>query len=163
MLTRSSPTLRGGVFKWGAMAHRRLSVPQATTCLLCGAIGWRFESPMVGTEFEGGWLTGPLLAMHFVGTLLFLLALVMTFIVRRTAAAIALLACLLCLPLYLFFTTPGPYRWIFGGEWLYYRASFVWDWPAVVGIVAVALAGYAAVRNLPAAVRKPSARDNRTV
>jgi hypothetical protein len=65
------------------------------------------------TEFSGGRLTGPLLKMADLGFLLFLLALILAFFFRRTAATIAIAAALLCLPFYLFFLVPGPYLWIF--------------------------------------------------
>jgi hypothetical protein len=40
----------------------------------------------------------------------------LTFSFRRTGSVIALLACLLCLPLYLLLTAAGPFRWVVGGE-----------------------------------------------
>ena len=86
----------------------KTKLAQAAACLVCAVVVWRYGSDLEGTEFSGGWLTGPLLDMKDVGTLLFVLALLLTFVYRRIAAATTLVASLLCLPLYLYFTTPGP-------------------------------------------------------
>ena len=97
----------------------KTKITQSAVCLLCAVIVWKYGSDLEGTEFSGGWLTGPLLDMEETGSLLFVLALLLTFFYRRIAAATTLIACLLCLPLYLYFTAPGPYplglqRRIFG-------------------------------------------------
>jgi len=54
--------------------------------------------------------------MADLGSLLFLVALLMTMFFPRVAAAIALVAALLCLPFYLYILMSGPYRQIFKGE-----------------------------------------------
>jgi hypothetical protein len=75
---------------------------------------------------------------------LFVLALGLTFVVRRIAAATILLACLLCLPLFLYFSVPGFIHWIFSGEYkVLLQASFVWDWWSIGGIVVLTLAAFA--------------------
>jgi hypothetical protein len=46
---------------------------QAASCLIFLLVWWRNESfvaPLAGTEFSGGWLTGPLLNFHILGGLL---------------------------------------------------------------------------------------------
>src|ERR1700730_7122881 len=90
---------------------------QAAICLLCIILVWNYRSDLEGTEFSGGWLTGPLLDMKYVGSFMFILALLLTLPYRRIAAAIATVASLLCLPLYLYFTAPGPFLWAFRGEY----------------------------------------------
>jgi hypothetical protein len=99
------------------LRHRNQKSLQAAGSLLCAAIAWRFVLDLEGTEFSGGRITGPVLQLQTVGTLLFLLAATFTFPFRRTASVIALLACLPCLPLYLLLTAAGPFRWVVGGEW----------------------------------------------
>ena len=129
---------------------RKAKLKQATVFLLCAAIAWRYGSSTQGTEFSGGRLAGLLLDMKDVGSLLFFLALPLTFFYRRIAAAIALVACLLCLPLYLYFTAPGPFRRLFNdAEWsVPPLANFVWDSWTVTGIVVLAITAYFGVRGL---------------
>ena len=64
----------------------KIKMMQAAACLLCAAIVWRYGSSLEGTAFSG-WVTGPLLDMEDVGSLLFRLALLLTFFYRRIAAA----------------------------------------------------------------------------
>jgi hypothetical protein len=127
----------------------KTKLKQAAACLLC-AVVWRYGPPLEGTEFSGGWATGPILHMNDVGTLLFVLALLLTFFYRRIAAAVTVVACLLCLPLYLYFTAPGPFRRFFSrAEWsVPLQASFVWNKWAIGGIVALAIAAYVSLRSL---------------
>ena len=72
----------------------------------------------------------------------------LTFLYRRIAAVVTVAACVLCLPVYLEFIAPGPFRWVvrnvgFKGEWkTFLRADFAWDAWAVAGIVSVAIALY---------------------
>jgi hypothetical protein len=62
---------------------------QAISFLLCLCLALQVTSGLDGTEFSGGSLTGPLLSMADIGTLLFILALVLTFLFPRVAAAIS--------------------------------------------------------------------------
>jgi hypothetical protein len=126
----------------------KTKVGQAACCLLCAVVALRFGFDLEGSEFSGRTVTGPLLGMLNIGAVLFLSALLLTFFIRRIAASIALLACLLCLPLYLLFTAPGPFRRVVGGEWKTWLVSnFVWDWWSVAGIVTCALAACACFRS----------------
>ncbi len=102
---------------------------------------WVHLDDFGASEFRGGRLTGPLFKMAVLGSLLFLLALLRTFFLRRTAATIALAATLFCFPFYLYILMPGPYRWIFKGEYtipLY--QLFHWDNWAVVGVFSLLFA-----------------------
>ena len=122
-------------------AGRKMKLWQAGSCVLCAAINRRYKIDLWGTEFSGGWVTGRLLDFKVAGDLLLLLATPMTFVFRRIAAAIILLAGLLCLPLYLLFTAPGPFRTLVGGEWKTpLSANWAWDWWTIVGIATVGLA-----------------------
>ena len=95
-------------------------------------------------------LTGPILDMFDAGTLLFLCALVLTFFYPRIAAAIALAACLSSLPMYPYFATPGPFRWIFRGEYSVPAPSnFVWNGWTMAGILSIFAAAYICIRSFP--------------
>lgn len=96
---------------------RKLALQQTAiyllSAILCGRVGFSLG----GTEFSGGRMTGPLLSMNDIGSLLFVVALFWASFYGRIAAAAGLIACLLCFPVYLYFAAPGPFRWIFRGEY----------------------------------------------
>ena len=103
------------------------------------------------SEFSGGRLTGPLFEMASIGSLLFLPALLLTFIFRRIAATIAIAAALLCFPLYSYVLLPGPYRWIFKGEYsVPLDRPFHWDNWAVVGVLSLVCAAILSLRSYSA-------------
>jgi hypothetical protein len=132
-------------------------VYQASSCVLCVFLALKDTDGLEGTEFSGGWLTGPLLSMADIGTLLFVLAVVATFVFPRVAAAIGLASSLLCLPLYLFDIAPVPFAQVFarGHEFKGYVApGFHWHtWP-VAGLLALALTVYLCTRRIAATSRK---------
>lgn len=110
---------------------------------------WRYAYSLEGTEFSGGRLTGLLLNMKTAGALLFVLAGVMIFFYRRIAAAITILASLLCLPFYLYFAAPGPFRSVFGGEYsVPLGDKFVLDARTVFGILLFAITTFVSLRTL---------------
>jgi hypothetical protein len=120
---------------------------QAAACLVSVAVLWIHLDDFGASEFSGGRLTGRLLRMADLGSLFFLLALVLMFFLRRTAATIALFAVLLCLPFYLYILMPGPYRWIFKGE--YYvplNRPFHWDTWAAIGVFSLLFAAILSIR-----------------
>lgn len=89
--------------------------------------------------------------MFDVGTLLFPCALLLTFFYPRIAAAIALAACLSCLPLYLYFAAPGPFRWIFRDEYSVPAPSnFVGNGWTMTGILSIFAAVYVCIRTFSA-------------
>ena len=58
-------------------AMKKLSnqkVWQAIACLACASELWLYLDEFGASEFSGGWLTGPLLRMADLGSLLFLVA-----------------------------------------------------------------------------------------
>ncbi len=129
--------------------HRIHQFTQSAWCLICAMAVWRYAYSLEGTEFSGGRLTGLLLDMKDAGGLLFILACAMMFFYRRIAAAIAILASLLCLPLYLYFVAPGSFRWLFGGEYsVPLRASFVWDAWTILWITLLAITTFVALKIL---------------
>lgn len=121
----------------------------AVSCLVCVIVALRNTNGLEGTEFSGGWLTGPLLSMIDTGTVLFVLALILTFIYPRIAGAIALASSLLSLPLYLYFIAPVTFNQIFGfGHQFKVQPSggFHWDrWP-IVGVLTLAVTVYVCLR-----------------
>jgi hypothetical protein len=107
-------------------------------CVLCVIIGIKYSAPLDGTEFGGGSVTGPVLTVHSVSLVLFVVSAIVIFASRGGATIIALVACLLSLPLYLYFTVPGLFRRVFLGEYsVPLSASVVWDTWALAGIAAI--------------------------
>jgi hypothetical protein len=132
----------------------------AGVCLLCAIAGWMFSGGLEGSEFSGGRITGPLLGIHDLSSFVFLLAFGLTFRYRRAAAAVALVAALLSLPLYLYFIAPGPFRALFPGPWnVLASSSFVWNTAAIAAILLVGIAAGISVRT----VRRPGAEIGATV
>lgn len=120
----------------------------AIACLACGVVFWIHSDDFGASEFSGGRLTGPLLKMADLGSLLFLPALLLTFFLRRTAAIIALAAALLCFPFYSYVLLPGPYRWIFKGEYsVALDRPFHWDSWAAAGVLSLVCAAVLSLRS----------------
>ena len=90
----------------------RRNLTQAAACLICAIPAWRYSIVLEGTEFSGGTVTGPLLSFEGAAAELFVLGLVLAFLYRRIAAVVTVAACVLCLPVYLQFIAPGPFRWV---------------------------------------------------
>jgi len=135
--------------------HAKQKLWQAIGCLVCVVLTWAYADDLGASEFSGGRVTGPVLTMFDSGTLLFVAALVVTFLYPRVAAVIALAASLLCLPLYLYFTAPGPFRWVFRGEYkVPLQASFVWSKWAIAGILSLGVTDYVCLHNLSVLSRK---------
>lgn len=125
----------------------------ALVCLVGVFVALRNSSGLDGTEFSGGWLTGPLLSMTDVGTILFLLALIVTFVSARVGAAIGLAASLLCLPLYVYFIAPVPFSQVFGfGHEFKVQPSggLHWDRWAIAGVLTLAATVYVCLSNFAA-------------
>jgi hypothetical protein len=137
---------------------------QATSFLLCFCLALRVTSGLDGTEFSGGWLTGPLLSMADVGIVLFVPAFLLIFVMSRLAAAIGLLSSLLCVPLCCFFIAPLPFAHVFarGHEFnVQPTPGFHWHaWP-VVTLFAAALACYLCFRRFTVSGRMPSPPQTR--
>ena len=132
---------------------------QAVSFLLCACLALQVTNGLDGTEFSGGWLTGPLLSMADSGMLLFILAIVLTFLIPRVAAAIGLGSSLLCAPVCCFFIAPLPFAHVFarGIEFSSQPTpGFHWRiWP-VTTLVAVVLASYLCIRRFVVSGLKPT-------
>ena len=121
---------------------------QAIACLICTAVLWAQLDFSGASEFSGGRVTGPVFSMANLGGSFFLLAMLIAFVFRRTAATITLMAALLCLPFYLYILMPGPYRRIFKGEYSApLQQHFQWDNWAVVGLLSLFVAVFLSLRN----------------
>ncbi len=119
------------------------NLTQAAACLICAIPAWRYSIVLEGTEFSGGTVGGPLTSIESAGAYLLVLGLVLTFLYRRIAAVVTVVACALCLPIYLDFVAPGPFRWVFRGKYMgSLAADYVWDAWGAAGIVSVAIALY---------------------
>lgn len=118
----------------------------ATGCVLCAAISSVYQFDVEGTEFSAGTFTRHLVRMHDVGNDLFILALIFMFIHSRAAVASALVAAFLCLPLYLYFLYPRPFRRAFPGEYKYWDDSFHWNSWLISAIVLIVFTVFLSVR-----------------
>lgn len=114
----------------------RQNVWQAIAFLACsGSVLLIHLDDFGASKFSGGWLAGKILTMADIGALLFLSALVFTVFVPRAGAIVALVAIVLCFPLYLYVVMPGPYKRIFKGEYsVPLQRGLVWNTWALAGI-----------------------------
>jgi hypothetical protein len=130
---------------------RKLSkeqMTQAVACIACVVVFWVRGDDFGASEFSGGWLTGALLRMADLGALFFLVALVLTFFLRRAAAIIAFVAALFCLPFYLYILMPGPYRSLFKGEYsVPLDRAFHWDSWSAGGVLSLCFIAVLSLRN----------------
>jgi hypothetical protein len=130
--------------------QRRQQVSQAACCLLCMFLISRWlDEP---GELIGGWLTGPLFHMADAGWVLFALAFLLTFVYRRVAASIGLIACALCTPLSIYIAAPGHLRWLFRSE-LLASDTAVWSLSRSVNLLALIVTTYVCVRGVSAGHR----------
>jgi hypothetical protein len=127
-------------------------VLQAAACLLCAAVAWKFSVVgLVGTEFSGGRLTGPLLTLSISGFGVFVLTLILTFMFQRLAAIGALVASLLCLPLYFYFLVPGFVQRMIPGDYsVHVQGIFVWNGWAFLGMLTLAIVVYLSLHSVTA-------------
>jgi hypothetical protein len=128
---------------------------QAITILLCVVVAWTQADRVDGSEFIGGRVTGPIFSLFESGILVFVLAILLTFIYRRVAAVMGMAASFLCLPLYLYFTAPGPFRFFFRGIYsVPLQSNFVWDNGVIGGMLTLAGAVFVCSRSLSDAGHK---------
>jgi hypothetical protein len=112
---------------------------------MCAIVALRNTKGLEVTEFSGGWLTGPLLLMTEIGTVLFALAFIVAFLFPRIAAGIALVSLALCLPLYLYFIAPVHFNQIVGSGHEFKvppSKDFHADVWALAGLLILAVTGY---------------------
>jgi hypothetical protein len=120
---------------------------QATMCLLCAIAAWKSFEDLTGTELIGRNVTGPIIHLAAIGAILLLIAMFTTFIVLRVAAVGALVAAILCLPLYVYRTVPRLFVRVSGGEWADPpQARFVWHGWSIMGILNTIIVVYLCYR-----------------
>jgi hypothetical protein len=131
------------------MADKRQRLLQVAVCISCAVATLLYSADLGDSEFGAGRLTSRILGLSDIGTLLFLVASLLAFFLKKTAAGIALTASVLCLPLYLYSLAPGPFRSVFRGEYsVPFRHSFEWDKSSVVGICLLMVALFICTRGL---------------
>ena len=119
----------------------------AVGCLLCAVAAWNSSADFIGTEFSGGSVTGRTLDASLGGAALYLVALVAIFIVPRAAGILALVASILCLPIYVYRILPRLFVQVSGGEWIDPpRAPFVCDGWSIGGVLAGVLVAWSCLR-----------------
>ena len=127
----------------------RPKIPIVASCIVCTIVTWRFSDFLGSSEFSGGSVTGPLLNLQNVSGYLFPVAAITAFWDRRASAGIALVACLLAVPLYAYFVAPGPFRRLFDGVYsVPSTGSLFWDLWSIAAIAAVVTAAFVSVRTL---------------
>jgi hypothetical protein len=114
---------------------RVMLIPACLASIFTSSHGfWTFD----GTEFGGGSLA----QNNYTGGLLLVLAAILIFKFPKAASAIAIVACFLSVPLYLYLLYPRPFRKYWPGEWkspVWPRESFVWDGWWAFGTLSVVL------------------------
>jgi hypothetical protein len=119
---------------------------QAAAYFLCAVLILRDPYGLEGSEFSGGWLTGRLMDSQMVGLLVMGAAVILAFVSTRIAALAALVASLLCWPLYLYFVVPGVFRFAFRGEYSVPMAHrFVADKWALQSILALLVVDFLSI------------------
>lgn len=117
----------------------------AGTRALALLIDWQNTDGLAGTEFSGGWLTGPLLSMADFALIALGLAVVLAFVFPRVAAVLGLVSSGLCLPYYLFTIAPDPFARAFarGHEFSVPPAPGVhlYRWPTAGTLIAAVTIG----------------------
>ena len=135
---------------------------QAASFILCVVVAWTQADQVDGSEFIGGRVTGPVFRLFDLGIFVFVLAIVFTFIYRRAGALTGVVASLLCLPFYIYFTAPGSFRAVFKGIYsVPLQSNFVWDQGMVAGMLTLVVAILVSMRNFPAARQQRDADAHR--
>jgi hypothetical protein len=116
---------------------------QAAVCLLCGVASWNSLEDLTGTEAVGGSVTGPMIDAAAIGTILSVLAAVGSLIWPRIAAADGLVACVLCLPLYIYRILPRFFRIIFPGPYKGQPGgALIWHGWSIAGVLTSVIVVY---------------------
>jgi hypothetical protein len=124
--------------------------------LLCVVVMWEYGYVFVfaGTEASGGVITGPIENLYDISFLLFIIALLLTFLRLRAAAILTMCAAVLSFPLTLYFVAPNVFRVIPGVSWEGSpRPNFIWNSRAIVGAFSTGTAFFTALWNFVTATR----------
>jgi hypothetical protein len=127
----------------------KLELWQCASSLICAIVVWRGLDVLGQSEFSGGYISGRLFWVADKAWVLFVLGLVLTFVFRRAAAVILIVASLLCLPLYLYLTFPGVIRKMTGVDFSApIVPNVILDRWLIAGMLALLAMTYVCVRNL---------------
>ena len=121
----------------------------AVSCSASLIASLRVTAGLDGTEFSGGWLTGPLLSMAEIGMVLLLLTVIASVVFSRTAAIIGLVSSLLCFPLYLYLIAPAFFVRIFASTHEFsvpLNGNLHWQKWTGAGVVALTVTIYICIR-----------------
>ena len=108
----------------------------AAGCLLGAIAVTKSCSDLLGTELEGGTVTGPMLYAALISKVLFIVTLILAILWPRMAIVSGVTASLFCLPLYVYRTLPALFRVIFPG--LYKSpppGTFIWHGWSLIGML----------------------------
>lgn len=127
------------------MRELRLRYVQAAVCLLCAAVLWKYAFVFAGTEFGEAWLSGTLTKLFDVGFILFVVALILSFLTRRIAAGAMVAASLACIPLYVYLVAPTFFVRLFPrldwGDRLP-PTGLHWDTWVAAGLLSIAVSSF---------------------
>ena len=127
----------------------KLEFWQSASCLPCLVVVWRELEVLGPSEFSGGYISGRLFWVADKALFLLLLGLVLTFIFRRIAAVLLIVAALLILPLHLYLTFPGVIRKLTGVELsAAIVQNVIGDRWLIAGILVLLAMTYVCARNL---------------
>ncbi len=99
-----------------------------------------------GSEFSGGSVTRPLLTMNLIGMVLMVAAAFFIFFRSRGSTIVAVAASILCLPLYMYNTTPYLFRRALPGTYSVPLQAFGWEGWSIAGILLSLLIPYLCYR-----------------
>ncbi len=123
------------------------NVRLAAVCVLGAIVSWRFMDYLGPTEFRGGTLTRPIWSLVTLALDLYLLAAFLAFFYPPLAAAIAILAGVVALPIYLLSVFPGFFPRIVSGEWSAIGISnFSVDLWSLIGVATIAAVVFLSIR-----------------
>jgi len=114
------------------------NVRLAAVCVLGAIVSWRFMDYLGPSEFRGGTVTRPVWSLVTLALDLYLLAAFLAFFYPPLAAAIAILAGVVALPIYLLSVFPGPFHRIVSGELSIAISNFSVDLWSLVGVATIA-------------------------
>lgn len=136
---------------------------QIAAYAVCLAISAYMTDLLGPSDFRGGSLTGHLWFSADRGGILLIAAILLAMPLPRIAAAIGMLAALLCIPLYVFLLAPLPFARVFAphGEFSVRPAPGLhWEPLPLAGLIASLVAISISIRALAAQRKNTSAGAN---
>src|SRR6476469_10976627 len=122
------------------------NVRLAAVCVLGAIVSWRFMDYLGPSEFRGGTVTRPVWSLVTLALDLYLLAAFLAFFYPPLAAAVAILAGVVALPIYLLSVFPGPFHRIVSGELSIAISNFSVDLWSLVGVATIAAVVFLSIR-----------------